>query len=133
MLWPTHCVQNTAGAALAPGLERGRITQIIQKGTNPAIDSYSGFFDNGHRQATALHEYLQARGVADLYVMGLATDYCVKFTALDAAGLGYRVHLVPEGCRGVKLRPTDVAEALKEMQAAGVGIVSAESLLRAQG
>ena len=116
-------MQNTPGADFAPGLDRQRISHVTRKGTDPAIDSYSGFFDNGHRQATDLHDFLRARGVTDLYILGLATDYCVKFTALDARQLGYNTHLIPEGCRDVNLKPGDVDEALREMQAAGVVIV----------
>jgi nicotinamidase/pyrazinamidase len=122
ILWPTHCVQNTAGADFASALDRTRITQIIQKGTDPAIDSYSGFFDNGHRKSTPLHDYLRAQKIAHLHILGLATDYCVKFTALDARRLGYTVTLVEDACRGVNLQPTDVANALAEMKAAGVEI-----------
>src|SRR3954464_12124852 len=87
ILWPMHCVQNTAGAEFAPTLETDRIERIFQKGTDPAIDSYSGFFDNGHRKATGLGDYLKQRGVKSIYIAGLATDYCVKFTALDARAL----------------------------------------------
>jgi len=130
ILWPVHCVQNTPGAQFAPALDAARIAHIVRKGTDPAIDSYSGFFDNGHRQQTGLHDYLQSNKVTDLYILGLATDYCVKFTALDARQLGYQVHLIPEGCRGVNLRPTDVADAIKEMQAVGVELANTETLIR---
>lgn len=120
ILWPVHCVQGTPGAQFAPGLQVDRITHVVQKGTDAGIDSYSGFFDNGHRKATGLDAYLRSKGVDTLYVLGLATDYCVKFTALDARRLGYAVHLVREGCRGVDLRTGDVEAALREMEAAGV-------------
>jgi len=123
VLWPDHCVQGTSGAAFAPGLEMNRVEAILRKGTDPAIDSYSGFFDNGHRKSTGLADYLRGRGATDLYVMGLATDYCVKFTALDALQLGFRTFLVEDGSRGVELRPGDVARAVDEMRQAGVQIV----------
>ena len=123
VLWPDHCVQGTSGAAFAPGLEMNRVEAILRKGTDPAIDSYSGFFDNGHRKSTGLADYLRGRGATDLYVMGLATDYCVKFTALDALQLGFRTFLVEDGSRGVELRPGDVARAVDEMRRAGVQIV----------
>src|SRR5688572_23285646 len=93
VLWPVHCVQDTRGAAFAPGLDVSRIDHVVRKGTDPDIDSYSGFFDNGHRKATGLHEYLTRRGVRHAYVMGIATDYCVKFTVLDARQLGLDVTL----------------------------------------
>ena len=130
VLWPVHCVQNTPGAAFVPGLERGRINRVFQKGTDPAIDSYSGLFDNGHRRATDLGEWLSDQGVRDVYVMGLATDYCVKFTALDARGLGFKVFLVEDGCRGVELRSGDVARAVEEMKAAGVLVVKSAGVGR---
>ena len=123
ILWPTHCVENTPGADFAPGPDRTRITHVTRKGTDPAIDSYSGFFDNGHRQATDLHAFLRARDVTDLYILGLATDYSVKFTALDARQLGYQVNLIQDGCRGVNLKPGDVAAALAELKTAGVEII----------
>ena len=97
-LWPAHCVQGTPGADFAPGLDRARWERVFQKGADPEVDSYSGFFDNGHRRATGLGDYLRARGVEEVTVVGLATDYCVKFTALDARGLGLRVRLVAAAC-----------------------------------
>jgi nicotinamidase/pyrazinamidase len=123
VLWPDHCVQGTAGAAFAPGLEMNRVEAIVRKGTDPKIDSYSGFFDNGHRKSTGLGDYLKGRGAKDVYVLGLATDYCVKFTALDALRLGFRVVLVEDGTRGVELRTGDVARAVEEMRKAGVEVV----------
>jgi nicotinamidase/pyrazinamidase len=114
---------------LAAALERDRIAKVFPKGTDPGIDSYSGFFDNGHRKATGLGNWLKAKGVAEVFVCGLATDYCVKFTALDAVGLGFRTHLVEDACRGVNLRPDDVKNAVEEMQRAGVGIVQSAEVI----
>lgn len=128
ILWPVHCVQNTPGADFHPALERGRIERVFQKGTDPAIDSYSGFFDNGRRRATGLADFLRERRVTDVFVCGLATDYCVKATALDAAALGFRTHLVDDACRGVQLRPGDIARAIAEMRAAGVVVVESEGV-----
>jgi nicotinamidase/pyrazinamidase len=122
ILWPVHCVQNTAGADFAPGLDTKRFARVFRKGTDPKIDSYSGFFDNGHRKSTGLGEWLKGDGATDVYVIGLATDYCVKFTALDGVKLKFKVHLLPEACRGVELRAGDVAAAIEEMKAAGVMI-----------
>ena len=129
ILWPAHCVQGTPGADFVPGLNRERWDRVFVKGTDPAIDSYSGFFDNGHRQATGLGEYLREKGVTDVYVVGLATDYCVKFTALDALQLGFRVHLIEDACRGVNLQPGDVDRAIAEMRGAGVTIKHSAELL----
>jgi nicotinamidase/pyrazinamidase len=120
ILWPGHCVQNTPGADFAPGLETMRFERVFRKGTDPSIDSYSGFFDNGHRKSTGLGEWLKGDGVTDIYVIGLATDYCVKFTALDGVKLKFKVHLIPDACRGVELRAGDVAASIEEMKAAGV-------------
>jgi len=128
VLWPDHCVQGTAGAAFAPTLTMARVEAIVRKGTDPAIDSYSGFFDNGHRKSTGLGDYLKGRGATDLYVLGLATDYCVKFTALDAVRLGFRTFLVQDGCRGVELSKGDVARALDEARKAGVQIVQSSDV-----
>ncbi|MFT7641271.1 MAG: nicotinamidase/pyrazinamidase [Pirellulaceae bacterium] len=126
ILWPVHCVQGSAGAEFASELNADGIAEIIQKGTSRNIDSYSGFFDNGHRQATGLHDYLQLRGVHEVYVTGLATDYCVKFTALDAVQLGYKTNLVLDACRGVDLSPGDVEAAVEELRLAGVGVLESE-------
>lgn len=129
ILWPVHCVQETRGAAFADGLATTKIEKVFTKGTDPAIDSYSGFFDNGHRKSTGLGEFLRARGVTDVYVCGLATDYCVKFTALDARQLGFNTYLVEDASRGVNLKPGDVGRAVEEMQKAGVKVVRSEELL----
>lgn len=122
ILWPVHCVQHTGGACFVPGLETQRLNRIFPKGADPAVDSYSGFFDNGHRRATGLAEWLRERRAGELWIAGLATDYCVKFTALDALAEGFRVHLIEDACRGVNLRPGDVSRALEQMRSAGVTI-----------
>ncbi len=124
ILWPIHCVQDTPGADLHSALDRHRIHHYVRKGTDPTIDSYSGFFDNGHRKSTGLGDYLRAHQVSDVYVCGLTTDYCVKATALDAAKLGFNTHLVRDATRGINSRPGDVDRALAEMQSHGVRIVN---------
>jgi nicotinamidase/pyrazinamidase len=118
-LWPVHCVQNTGGALFAPGLDTRRIARVFPKGMNPRVDSYSGFFDNGRRAATGLSEWLKEQGITELSVCGLATDYCVKFTVLDALREGFCVTLLTNACRGVNLAPGDVERAITEMHAAG--------------
>jgi len=128
VLWPPHCVQGTPGAELHPMLDRRHIRRVFTKGTDARIDSYSGFFDNGHRKATGLGDYLQQQGVTDVVILGLATDYCVKWTALDARSLGLRVRVVEDGCRGVALGPEDVPNALAELRGAGVEIVQSREL-----
>ncbi len=128
VLWPAHCVQGTRGAELHADLERSRITQVFQKGTDREVDSYSGFFDNGHTKATGLGAWLNERWVKQLYVLGLATDYCVKYTALDARQLGFDVWLIEDGCRAVDLRPGDGDRAIAEMKGAKVAIVESGSI-----
>lgn len=129
-LWPVHCVQNTKGAELAAALNRERIVKIFPKGTDVGIDSYSGLFDNGRRKSTGLGEWLKTGGVTEVFVCGLATDYCVKFTALDAAQMGFKTHLIEDASRGVNLRPSDVRNAVDEMKRAGVVVVQSEELLK---
>jgi nicotinamidase/pyrazinamidase len=126
VLWPDHCVQETPGAAFHAGLTVP-IARVVRKGTNPAIDSYSGFFDNG-RADTGLTEYLRQQGVRELAVLGLATDYCVRATALDAIGLHFGVVLVEDGCRGVEREPGDVQRALDEMRGRGVRIMDSHTV-----
>jgi nicotinamidase/pyrazinamidase len=127
ILWPDHCVQGTLGAEFAADLNVGGIDHVIRKGTDRLIDSYSGFFDNGHRKATGLGDYLKQQRIAAVDVIGLATDYCVKFTASDAIELGFEVRLIIEGVRGVELRSGDCENAITEMRARGVEIVRGAS------
>ena len=128
-LWPVHCVQETPGAELATGLMRERIAKIFPKGTDAGIDSYSGLNDNGHRKSTGLGEWLQAKGVTEVFVCGLATDYCVKFTALDAAGMGFKTFFIEDASRGVNLQPKDLENAVAEMNRAGIATVQSADLL----
>ena len=123
IVWPDHCVQNTHGSEFVADLNRDLITKVFPKGTDPEVDSYSGFFDNDHRGATGLAAYLKDKNVTEVFVMGLATDYCVKFTALDAVQLGFKTKLVLDGCRGVELNAGDIEKAIEEMKHAGVEIV----------
>lgn len=118
-LWPDHCVEGTPGAELASGLDRSRLAHVVPKGTDPSIDSYSGFFDNARRKATGLEALLRAAGITHLDVVGLATDYCVKATVLDARELGFGVTVHLDGVRAVDLTPGDGKRALEAMRAAG--------------
>lgn len=129
VLWPVHCVQGTRGAEFAGGLDRARIGRVFVKGTDPEIDSYSGFFDNERRKSTGLGEFLRESGVDEVVVLGLATDYCVKFTALDALSLGLRTVLVVDGCRGVELQAGDSARAIEAVRAAGGVVVTSAELV----
>jgi len=129
-LWPVHCVQGTPGAELAAALHRDRIARVFPKGTDPGIDSYSGLFDNGHRKSTGLGEWLKAQRVTEVFVCGLATDYCVRFTVVDAAEMGFKTHLIEDASRGVNLKPDDVTEAIREMKRAGIDVLQSAELLR---
>lgn len=118
--WPVHCVQETRGAEFHPGIKSGRIQQVFLKGTGNADDGYSAF------EATNLNleEYLRSKGVTELYVAGLATDYCVRASALDAAARGFRTWVVTDGVAAVNLQPTDGQRALEEVERAGVRLIS---------
>lgn len=100
-LWPDHCIQGTSGANLHQDLNTNRIEAIFRKGTNPEIDSYSGFFDNGRKKNTGLHGYLQDRKVDAVYVCGLAADYCVYYTAMDALSLGYSTSILDASVKAI--------------------------------
>ena len=123
ILWPDHCIQNTIGSEFCKNLNTNAIDHITHKGTDPNIDSYSGFFDNNHLKSTGLDALLKKLNATELFIMGLATDYCVKFTAIDAVQLGYKTNLILEGCRGVNLQPDDSNKAISEMKQAGVTII----------
>lgn len=119
VLWPDHCVQGSHGADFHDGLNTARADLILRKGFNPAIDSYSAFFENDRTTPTGLHGYLQTRGITDLTMVGLATDFCVNYSALDAARLGYRITVRRDLARGIDLDGL-LAAAEAGMAAAGV-------------
>ncbi len=118
VLWPDHCMQGTDGAAFHRDL-RTDGDLILRKGFRAAIDSYSAFFENDQKTVTGLHGYLQERGVSRLLLAGLATDFCVAYSALDAAELGYAVTVDLNACRGIDLDGS-LDAAMRNMQAAGV-------------
>lgn len=122
--WPDHCVQESQGAAFHPQLNIAAIDHITQKGCQPEIDSYSAFFDNGHRHDTGLDSWLRQHSISSLVIMGLATDYCVKFTVRDALDLGYEVTVITDGCRGVNIAPQDSELALQQMAEAGASLMT---------
>jgi len=123
VVWPDHCVQGTYGAAFPSELDVSKISQLVTKGEDPNVDSYSAFFDNAKMRATRLHVLLQSLEVDTIHMMGLATDYCVRATALDALELGYRVTLHTKGCRGVEIQPGDCVRAIEEMDLNGVEVL----------
>ena len=124
VLWPVHCVQGGPGAEFPSRLDQSRWQGVFQKGIDPAVDSYSGFFDNGRRRATGLADYLKNAGVSEVFLLGLATDYCVQATALDALGLGLAVYLIEDGCRAVNLHAGDGAAAVETLRRAGARIIT---------
>lgn len=128
VLWPDHCVQGTPGAGFFEAWDDGPVEAVFRKGTSPRIDSYSGFHDNGHRKTTGMAAFLRGRGVTAVDVCGVATDYCVRFTALDALAEGFAVRLVLDACRGVDLSPGDIDAAIAELAKAGVEIVVADEV-----
>jgi nicotinamidase/pyrazinamidase len=129
LLWPTHCVQNTRGAELAPALMLNRVNKVFRKGTDADIDGYSAFFDSGHARATGLHEYLQDKRVTEIYVLGLGTEVCVKATALDALALGFKTFLIEDACRGFNLKLDEMKADIEELRKAGVILIQSRSLL----
>jgi nicotinamidase/pyrazinamidase len=131
-IWPVHCAQNTSGAEIDRALLRKGDT-VVKKGQDPAVDSYSGFWDNNHSRPawsfkTELDDFLKDKKILTVYLAGLATDYCVKFTALDAVDAGYSVFLVADACQGVEVQSGDVARALEEMKQKGVKIINSTEL-----
>jgi len=122
ILWPVHYVQNTFGAEFIKGLNTSKVDKIFKKGINPDIDSYSGFFDNDHQSSTGLSDYLRQKEVTHVVIAGLATDYCVKYTAIDAIQQGFETSVLTEGCRGVNLSPGDVYKAFADMRSLGIKI-----------
>ncbi len=130
-IWPPHCVQESFGAEFVESLNTKRIARVFLKGADREIDSYSGFFDNEHLRATGLGDYLKEQGVTEVTIAGLATDYCVKFTALDAVQLGFKTSVVIDATRGVEVSAGDTARAIEEMKNAGVSIIQSEEVLEA--
>lgn len=128
VLWPEHCIQGGEGAEFPPQLKTSEIDEVFYKGQNKRVDSYSGFFDNRREQDTGLGDYLKRNNVSDVYVAGLASDYCVKFTVLDALDLGFNVFVIADACRGVNLRKGDVGRAFEEMTEKGANIILSKDL-----
>ena len=121
VLWPDHCIQGSMGAKFHTELQQDHADLIIRKGYNPAIDSYSAFFENDHETPTGLEGYLRSRGITTLTMVGLALDFCVNFSAVDAANLGFDVTLRRDLCRAIDLNGS-LDAAMSGMQAAGVTI-----------
>ena len=119
ILWPDHCIQGTKGAEISQQLNRQNIQKVFVKGTNPLVDSYSGFFDNNKLESTGLLDHLQKLKIDTIYIVGLAADYCVKFTVIDALEAGLQTYLFTDATKGVNLSPNDTELAFEEMKSKG--------------
>lgn len=131
-LWPDHCIQNSAGANIHPNLDCAKVEVIIRKGFHRLIDSYSAFFENDGTTTTGLDAYLKARQFQRVFLVGLATDFCVAYSAQDAIKLGYQVFVIRDACRGIGIKQTeflntiDIAE--KHLQEIGVKLIETQQL-----
>jgi len=128
ILWPSHCIQGTQGAELHKDLETGSASIIIRKGFRPEIDSYSAFFENDRNTPTGLKGYLKDLGITSLAMAGLATDFCVRYSAVDAAKLGFDVTLIEDACRAIDMNGS-LTEAMKDMADHGVTLATSETYL----
>ena len=129
VLWSDHCVQNSFGAELSSLLNKDSISKIIIKGTDTEIDSYSAFFDNNHINSTGLHKYLKENNVDELFITGLATDYCVYFTVKDALQLGYKTRLVTDAVKGVNINSSDSQKAIDDMEKNGAMLITSKEII----
>ncbi len=130
VLWADHCVQGSPGAELSSLLNQALINHVVFKGTDPEIDSYSAFFDNGRLKKTELDSYLQRNGITSIYVAGLATDYCVYFTIKDGLSLGYDAYLITDAVKGINLLPDDSEKAIEDMVKHGAKLIASEEILK---
>ena len=128
--WPDHCIANSWGSDFHKNLLTGKLATIFRKGMDKEVDSYSAFVDNGKRNKTGLGGYLKELDVKDLYIACVATDYCVKFSVLDALELGFKVSLITDGCKAVNLKAGDDKAAIDEMVKYGAGLTTSTELLK---
>jgi nicotinamidase/pyrazinamidase len=130
VMWPDHCIQNSYGSDFKPGLNISKNDMIIFKGTDPQIDSYSCFMDNDKKNMTGMDDYLKKKKIKDVYITGLATDYCVKWSVMDAITLGYNVFVITDAVRGVDLVSGDSQKALEEMRSSGAQLVHSSEVIK---
>jgi nicotinamidase/pyrazinamidase len=130
VLWPVHCVQGSTGADFHPDLAQTHWKKVFKKGVNPQVDSYSGFYDNNRMGDTGLADFLKEQGTEEVFVVGIATDYCVKFTVLDALSEGFATWLVEDAVRGVNLEKDDSIKAIQAMERAGAKIIQSGLILQ---
>jgi nicotinamidase/pyrazinamidase len=129
ILWPDHCVENSWGAEFVEKFDHQKIAKVFYKGTNTLIDSYSTFFDNDLKKATGLDDYLKDNGIQEIYLAGLATDYCVKYSSLDGKKLGYKTFVIKDACRAVNLKPDDERLTYQAMEKAGIQLIHSQDIL----
>ncbi len=127
-LWPDHCVKGTSGADLHRDLRRDLIDLMLRKGTDPSLDSYSAFLENDRKTRTGLHGYLNALGIANLFFAGLATDYCVFFSAMDAVEFGFEVCVIEDACRGIDVPDNNMEKSLDAMRDRGIAVIQSNEL-----
>ncbi|PRP83498.1 nicotinamidase [Planoprotostelium fungivorum] len=127
MLWPDHCIQDTEGAEIHSSMHVSHKDIQVKKGYNPMVDSYSGFLELDKKNKTELDDILKKHHIRDIYVTGLAYDYCVKYTCLDGIAFGYNVHLIEDAAKGIT--PDGVETATKELEGAGVKLVKTQQVL----
>jgi nicotinamidase/pyrazinamidase len=128
VLWPTHCVQGTAGAEFHRDFDSARATMVVRKGFRRGIDSYSALFENDHRTPTGLLGYLRERELTTVFVAGLALDFCVRFSAEDARKAGFEVVVIEDACRGIDLEGS-VAATRRSFKDLGISVISLEAFL----
>lgn len=130
ILWPPHCIQGSKGAEFHPTLRQDKIHKVIHKGTDPKIDSYSTFFDNAHLKHTGLDAFLKEHHIKNVFIMGLATDYCVLYSVLDAIKLGFNTYVIVDGSFGINAKEGDVERSLKKMQEMNAILLTSEEIKR---
>jgi nicotinamidase/pyrazinamidase len=128
VLWPKHCVQGSYGAEFHKDLSLKKVNLILRKGTSVNLDSYSAFFENDKCTETGLHYYLKGLGVREVYLCGLATDYCVYYSAADSVRLGFGTYVIIDGCRGVDVPPGNIEKVIKDMMDRGIKIIESKEL-----
>jgi nicotinamidase/pyrazinamidase len=129
VLWPIHCVPGTFGAGFHPNLQTNRFRLILRKGTNPGLDSYSTFRENDRKTLTRLDGYLRSIEIKNVYLCGLATDYCVLYSALDAISFGFDTKVIIDACQGVDVPKGNVTDAVRKLKDNGIGIITSAELL----
>lgn len=129
ILWPVHCVQGSEGANFAPGWDAAKVESIVYKGIEEKIDSYSAFFDNALLRSTGLFELLKEKKIDSIYIAGLTTDYCIKYSVLDALQLGFEVYVVTDACAAVNIHANDDRKAFIEMEQSGAHLTDSIKLI----